>query len=141
MILVVDASVALKWFFHVQPDEEDSAQALQILEHLDNGTIRLLQPPHFLAEVTAVLARKDPDNLAVNLADLLTLDFQTVNASHIYAIAASIAIKLQHHLFDTLYHAVALNEPDVTFVTADQQYYLKAQSMGRIVLLSDLRFT
>ena len=75
MILVVDASVALKWFFHVQPDEENSAQALQILEHLDNGAIRLLQPPHFLAEVTAVLARKDPDNLAVNLADLLTLDF------------------------------------------------------------------
>ena len=138
MKLVVDASVALKWFFRVQPDEENSDQALQILKSLDSGKIQLFQPPHFLSEVTAVLARKDPDNLAANLADLLALDFQVVSVPQNYAVAASISIRLQHHLFDTLYHAVALNEPGAIFVTADLQYFSKAQSMGQIVLLSSL---
>lgn len=49
--------------------------------------------------------------------------------------AADLAISLDHHLFDTLYHAVAL-EAGATLVTADEAYFGKAQSLGGIALLA-----
>jgi predicted nucleic acid-binding protein len=54
MILVVDASVAIKWFLHFRPDESHAEQALAILAHVDSGGIKMVQPPHFLAEVAAL---------------------------------------------------------------------------------------
>ncbi len=47
------------------------------------------------------------------------------------------AVRLEHHLFDTLYHAVALNEPDAMLITADVRYYNKAKGIGRIALLEN----
>jgi len=41
-----------------------------------------------------------------------------------------------HHLFDTLYHAVALEE-GATLVTADAAYFAKAKDLGGIELLAD----
>ena len=62
MICVVDASVAVKWFvagdWALQEDHVDNALAL--LQATAQGSIQLLQPPHFLAEVAAVLARLKP---------------------------------------------------------------------------------
>jgi hypothetical protein len=46
-----------------------------------------------------------------------------------------LAIRLNHHVFDTLYHAVALSVPQTTLVTADETYYRKAQAFGAIRLL------
>ena len=60
MILVVDASVALKWFFRERPDEPDVRPATEILTAVGDGRVRMVQPPHFLAEVAAVLARETP---------------------------------------------------------------------------------
>lgn len=44
--------------------------------------------------------------------------------------------RLGHHLFDTLYHAVAFEE-NTTLVTADERYYNKASVLGSIMLLGD----
>ena len=46
------------------------------------------------------------------------------------------SIALDHHLFDTLYHAVALEE-GATLVTADETYYGKAKDLGGVGLLAD----
>jgi hypothetical protein len=46
------------------------------------------------------------------------------------------SIALKHHLFDTLYHAVALEE-QATLVTADEVYFGKAKDLGAIQLLGD----
>ena len=63
MICVVDASVAVKWFAsadwalrkgHIEP-------ALNILRASASGRLEFFQPPHFLAEVAAVLARLHPE--------------------------------------------------------------------------------
>jgi predicted nucleic acid-binding protein len=43
-------------------------------------------------------------------------------------------------LFDTLYHAVALQTPGCTLVTADKVYYRKAKVLGQIQLLEDFEF-
>lgn len=60
MILVVDASVAIKWFLHLKADEEYADRALQILAGAVSARHVLIQPPHFVAEVAAVLAREKP---------------------------------------------------------------------------------
>ena len=50
--------------------------------------------------------------------------------------AADLSIALNHHLFDTLYHAVALEE-GATLVTADAAYFGKAKDLGGVELLAD----
>jgi predicted nucleic acid-binding protein len=52
----------------------------------------------------------------------------------IYKRASRLAAALNHHLFDTLYHAVAL-ERDATLVSADGPYLRKAEHLGAIMAL------
>lgn len=91
----------------------------------------LYQPPHFIAEVTEVLARNIPrDDARADVSDLLDLDLRRVESTAVYMTACELAIRLNHHLFDTLYHAVALHAPEATLVTADQRYFDKASAIG-----------
>lgn len=136
MILTLDASVALKWFFRNRDDEADVGAALDILRAVADGSVKLVQPPHFMAEMTAVLAREAPATASANIEDLHTLDFTVCDADRLYPRAAELAMQFKHHAFDTLYHAAALLTPDVVMVTADQTYFKKAKSLRRIELLS-----
>jgi predicted nucleic acid-binding protein len=139
MILVVDASVALKWFFQTCDDGPDSDQALAILAGVVEDRIQLLQPPHFVSEVAAVLVREKPEEARDDLLDLLSVEYGIAERPEIYAMAIDLSIRCQHHLFDTLYHSVALNTPGAMLVTADRRYYDKACGLGRIVWLADFR--
>ena len=138
MILVVDASVAIKWFLHLKADEEDADRALRILAGAVSARHVLIQPPHFVAEVAAVLAREKPRDAQADLADLLNIEFQHADNPEIYAKATELAVRRQHHIFDTLYHAVALCTPGATLVTADRRYFDKARGEGNIIMLADL---
>lgn len=138
MILVVDASVALKWFFQNRDNENDCDRALAILYGVAEGRIKLVQPPHFIAEVAAVLAREKPDDAEDDLFDLLTIESRVATEPEIYSTAINLARRYRHHLFDTLYHAVALNTPGSTLITADSGFYRKAKASGQILLLSHL---
>ena len=133
---VVDASVALKWFF--QTDEDHLEPAIALLHANRDSKVIFFQPPHFIAEVAAVLARKKPNEAQDDLSDLLNFDLQWVENSRVYATACDLAIRLNHHLFDTLYHAVALHTPEARLITADRRYFDKAQSIGQILWLGDL---
>ena len=137
MTLVIDASVALKWFLRDRPDEADADAALALLQAYARGEVALLQPPHFLAEVCAVLARTRPEAMADDLADLLDLALPVRGDAAVYALGMQISRDLGHHLFDTLYHALALQSPSATFVTADRRYFSKAEHLGQIVWLPD----
>jgi predicted nucleic acid-binding protein len=134
---VVDASVALKWFFREREDEADIEPALALLAGIDTDRYRLWQPPHFLAEVAAVLARETPETARDDLADLRLIQWQAVEQPAMYETAIDLSVRLGHHLFDTLYHAAAMRTPDAKLVTAGRIYYEKAQGEGRIVLLSE----
>lgn len=140
MILVVDASVAVKWFVYFKPDEEDADIALAILERVTLGGIYLVQPAHFTAEVAAFLARSKPASAAYDLLQLMRCPKRVLDSAQIYATAIELATTLQHHLFDTLYHAAALQTPGCTLVTADKIYYRKAKTLGQIQLLEDFEF-
>ena len=134
---VVDASVALKWFFCSRDDEADVQAALRLLRGVRDGQLSLLQPPHFLAEVGAVLVRESADTAVASWRDLLDIEMQVVETSAIYERAMALARRHRHHLFDTLYHAVALEMGQAVLVTADLVYARKAQSDGCIMTLSE----
>lgn len=136
MIAVIDASVIVKWFFLDPAREPDSDKALGVLKEIRAGTVEPLQPPHWLAEVAAVLARLDP-NQAEKAIDLLdAMDFPVVGEATVYKRAASLASSLNQHLFDTLYHAAAL-EHGATLISADRRYFKAAKHLGQIVYLAD----
>ncbi len=137
MRVTLDASVLIKWYI-ARPNEQDTEQALAVLDGIENSDITLIQPPHALAEVAAVLARETPDHAAANLQELSRIF--AVGSIHqsmaAYQSAIGLSRTLNHHLFDTLYHAVALEE-NATLITADRRYYDKAKEAGNIMLLED----
>lgn len=137
MIVVVDASVAVKWFLQGNPDEQHTDRALRLLEQSVLGLLPMVQPSHFVAEVAAVLARLNPTGAQDDLFDLLYIRYRTLTSPEIYATALDLAMRYQHHLFDTLYHAVALHTPGAVLITADERYYAKAKLDGQISLLAD----
>jgi predicted nucleic acid-binding protein len=137
MILTVDASVALRWVLKLRDHEHDVDRALNLLTDIDNARIQLVQPPHFMAEVAAVLAREKPGEAQDDLLDLLNVECQTIDTADVYATALELSIRFRQHLFDTLYHAVALHTAGATLITADLRYYDKARGAGQIALLAD----
>jgi predicted nucleic acid-binding protein len=134
---VVDASVALKWFIGAGPGEEGVDAAMGLLSAVADRQLELIEPPHFVAEVAAVLIRETPDTAQRDLTDLLQLHIRVDSTPEFYALAMSLAERHQHHLFDTLYHALALRTDQAVLVTADERYARKAMPEGRIVLLRD----
>ena len=134
--LVIDASVAVKWFIRDSNEERDVTSAVDILKGIGENNIELIQPPHWMAEITAVLARLQPD-LTDDAIDLLdAMEIPTGAQSSVYKLASHLATELNHHLFDTLYHALALQE-DATLITADHRYFRKSVNQGSICRLED----
>ncbi|ESS71340.1 hypothetical protein MGMO_106c00030 [Methyloglobulus morosus KoM1] len=59
----------------------------------------------------------------------------------LYQTAIRLSVELNHHLFDTFYHATALTTKETTLITADEAYYRKAKDYGQILLLQDYRIS
>ncbi len=133
--LTLDASVLLKWYLQT-PAENDLPQATAILVDLRQGRLILTQPPHTLLEVAAVLIRERPGSIDSDLAEIgaILAQVATIDAGLVLPRALQLSSTLGHHLFDTLYHATAL-ESGATLITADRRYYNKAASVGHIMLL------
>lgn len=137
MTVVLDASVIVKWILADRADEAHSFQALRILHYVKEAHISVLQPPHWLAEVAAVIVRLEPRRAHEAVSLLSALEFPVSTGIDVYEKACDLSSSLKQHLFDTLYHAVALLEPEAVFVTADEQYYAKAHKAGRIRRLKE----
>ena len=136
MKLVVDASVALKWFLVGQPTELHVPEAEAVAAAIERSGTELFAPVHWTAEVVSVLARTKPGSVDDALLVLDEIRPVVTASASILKRAADLAITLNHHLFDTLYHAVALEE-GATLVTGDEAYFNKAKNLGAIQLLRD----
>ena len=134
-----DASVALKWMFRSRDGEQDVSQSLDLLQAVLEDEVTLIQPPHFLAEMAAVLARESPQSAQLALSDLLDIEMEIIGTEVIYRRAVALSIRLGQHLFDTLYHALALETDGTVLVTADARYYRKAHAEGHIVRIADFK--
>ena len=117
MTLVVDASVALKWFLG---DEPLAAEAVAIIR---DGT-PLIAPDLLIAEVCNAawrsrrLGRIGPDQVK-EIAALLPRFFDAlVGASTLAPRAVAIAGELDHRVYDCLYVTLA-EARQAKFVTAD----------------------
>jgi predicted nucleic acid-binding protein len=133
---VIDASVAVKWVFPDPMVEPHADRALGILDAVRQGRIDVIQPAHWLPETIAVVVRLNPDIVqrATGLFDALEL--KVCDEHSVLLRAARLAVDLDHHLFGTLYNAVAL-EREATLITADERYVRKAGPRGRLALLGD----
>ena len=137
MIVVLDASVILKWLLEDPARESDTEKASALIQSVVSGRQEILQPVHWLAEVAAVAARLVPQTAVGDVEMLAVFEFPTTDSPAVIRRATSLAIETSHHLFDTLYHAVALEHEDALLVTADERYYGKAESYGTIRALHD----
>jgi len=125
MTLIVDASVAAKWFF----EEEGSARALELREEPD-----LIAPDFILLEVHHAmwkrLARRETEQIAVEqVQSVLRLAIPQLVASQELAESAG-RISLAHGLaiYDCLYLALAADTND-RLITADQRQFSTARRM------------
>ncbi|MFY9484536.1 MAG: type II toxin-antitoxin system VapC family toxin [Patescibacteria group bacterium] len=107
MNLVIDANIALKWYYQ----EADSPEALKLREQIINGQIIAIVPFLLFVEVANVLVarRKVPGRVVAQvLDDLAALPMEVVPYHHVMAKAA-VALADQHRIsvYDGLYVALA----------------------------------
>lgn len=95
-----------------------------------------MQPAHWLPEVVAVITRIRPEIADQAIDYLSAMEVKVQQDADILKSAAHLSLQFSHHLFDTLYHALAI-QLNAVFVTADELYYRKAETAGCIQLLSD----
>jgi predicted nucleic acid-binding protein len=124
MTIVVDASVALKWYI----EEEDSAAALALLAsgerliapdllvaELCNGAWRLIRRGELRSEQLAIIA----SGVAAAFATLY-------GSARLAPRAAAIALELDHPVYDCFY--LALSEAqDASLVSADRRLIAKVE--------------
>jgi predicted nucleic acid-binding protein len=117
---VLDASVAVKWFFVDEPSRD---QALAVRGRLSSRPESFLVPPLFHSEILHVLARKsqgDAAFVARGLELLLRLGIRTLGLSERgWALAAAWACRGLSG-YDATYVALA-EELDAQWLTADLQ--------------------
>jgi len=135
--VVVDAGVILKWLLEDRAKEPDTEKALALIEAVIRGKLEILQPAHWLIEVAAVAARLTPQTAVEDVELLSAMQFPTSDSPNVLLRATALAIETDHHLFDTLYHAVAIEHDDAVLVTADERYRRKAERYGMIAALAD----
>jgi predicted nucleic acid-binding protein len=137
VIVVLDASVIIKWLLQDPEREAGTDKATQLMEGVIKGEQPVLQPTHWLVEVGAVLTRESPATAADDVMMLRALELPATDEPQVLRRGVELGMELKQHLFDTFYHAVALENEDTVFVTADQRYLRAAHSKGRIIDLMD----
>lgn len=135
-ILVIDASVAAKWFI----PEYDSAKAIAIRDKLVDGKLNLLAPDLLAYEVANTL-RFHPEitekQIEQDVEDLMALDIDLVTpSSELVTTAVNMARDLEMTVYDASYLAVAQDIP-TSLVTADRMLYAKAERTGSVLLLEN----
>jgi predicted nucleic acid-binding protein len=124
--LVVDASVAFKWFLF---EESDARQAVAVLE----GGATLIAPDLLIAEVcnaawrSARLGRISQAQMEEIAANLSRFFDALVSSTGLAPRAVAIAGQLDHPVYDCLYLALAEAE-QTKLVTADLQLLGKVRT-------------
>ena len=137
MRVVLDASVVLKWLLSDPEQEPDTERATALLQAVAAGRVDALQPVHWLVEVAAVLSRLSPATAADDVMALQAMELPTSEDLGVLRRACTLAVDTGQHLFDTLYHAVALESEETLLVTADERYLRAAGAAGCILPLRE----
>lgn len=120
--LVVDSSVAIKWYIP-QPYFTES---LQILDDYQNNRISLFAPDFIYAELGNIVWKYQrfqglTDDNAENIVnDFRSLSITTIPARVLLPEAYKIAVQYRRSVYDSLYIALGL-QLQCQFVTADEK--------------------
>lgn len=126
MILVIDASVAVKWTLE-EPGRDEA------LRMLDLGA-ELWAPDLIYAEVANVFRKKikanrsTPDQANHALEGLRATLSRTAPSAELFAEALAVAIELDHSVYDCFYMSMAL--PGGRLISADEVFVKKCKAAG-----------
>jgi len=121
--LVVDASVAIKWFV----PEPYSNEARRVLDGYQTGSMSLLAPDLINAEFGNIVWKKhifqglsaaDADTV---IDDFRKLTFELTSTAELLADAYQLAVTHRRSVYDALYLALSVRE-GCQFVTADEKF-------------------
>jgi len=145
-LLVVDASVATKWYL---TDEPDADRALALLQRFGRGEVRLVAPLHIRFEVPSAITvatrmilrgqsqpRRPSEQAARAIADFLALGLPTVDDDALIVAAYEAAQQYGCAFYDGLYVALA-QRLDVRFILADERFYPLIRHLPLVVRLAD----
>ena len=137
--IVIDSSVAVKWFVI----ETDSMKARQILLEYKQGLWEFLAPDLIYAEYGNIIWKKqifqgfDANDANSALEDFQNIQFTLTTTRAIFNEAFQIAVKHQRTFYDSLYLALSVKE-NCGFVTADEKFYNSVKKdFPKMILLSD----
>jgi predicted nucleic acid-binding protein len=134
---IIDASVVIKWLLQDPEREAGTDRATHLMEAVLKGEQPVLQPTHWILEVAAVLARESPATATDDVTMLNALELPAADEPLVIRRGVELAMELKQHLFDTFYHALALETPDGILITADERYLRAARAKGQIMHLRD----
>jgi predicted nucleic acid-binding protein len=135
--LVLDASVAAKWFLK----EEDTEKAVLLRDAHTDGRLTLTAPDLIIYEVANALnyhPKLTEADLDASLKDLLELDIELVSPSKEFSSqTVRTARKLEISVYDASY--IALSDIIATnLVTADRKLHEKISKKQQSYLLSEM---
>ncbi len=137
--IVIDSSVAVKWFVI----ETDSMKAKQILLEYKQGLWEFLAPDLIYAEYGNIIWKKqvfqgfDPNDADSALKDFQFIQFTLTTTRAIFNEAFQIAVKYKRTFYDSLYLALSIRE-NCEFVTADEKFYNSvSKDFPKMILLSN----
>jgi predicted nucleic acid-binding protein len=124
-LFVVDASVAAKWFLPAE-GETLTDEALQLLRRYTAGSIRLIVPDIFWAELANIMwkavsrGRLTKGAADTALAAMKERNLPTVSSFELLEKAFAIAHAFDRSAYDSLYVALAINS-QAQLLTADER--------------------
>jgi predicted nucleic acid-binding protein len=136
MLLVLDASVILKWFL----EEEYSDVALKIRENFYREICRIIEPDFLLYEFVNVL-RYNPvyteEDVIKAVNSLIETDIDIVLPTvELLETAINIAKRYDVTVYDAIYIALA-KLISRTYITADKKLYEKVKELKFVKFISE----
>ncbi len=135
MIVVLDASVIIKWFLK----EENSESALQFKEDFLNGKTNIIIPDLALYEICNVLRFKPhlgQEAIKNILPSLFNLGIEIITpSSKLLTESLHLSFATGLSIYDCVYLALA-NELEARLITADKHILTQAEPLCKIKLLA-----
>ncbi|MCD6513720.1 MAG: type II toxin-antitoxin system VapC family toxin [Candidatus Odinarchaeota archaeon] len=140
-IIVVDCSVAVKWFVR----EKFSSNAIQLLKDFKDGLIDLHAPYLIQAEFTNAIRKYylsgviDESTLSeiTNIIKKLPINYHSMDWDMIDH-ALRIAINFNITVYDSIYFTLAENV-NGTVITADERFYNATRKSEKVIFIGDYR--